>query len=1120
MVIDFSKLDCGQRPTLVLRSMDGRAIQTLGYAFGVSLNAQYNETSELSFAYPAHLDGQRVPGYGKIKGMQIVDMVGIGQFVITGNGIEESASKELKTIKAYSLEYEFTFKKLTLANSTYNFWNPVEPENTILSIILEKMPSWSIGSIDESLIGKYRTFECNNTNLFNFMKGTLQESYSCIFDFDTYNRKINVRDVSSRVQAQPVYVSLHNLAKEITIEEQAEDIFTCLDVNGADGVTIRNVNPLGTNKIYDLTYFMNTDNFSPEIVDKWNNWKQGFESRQQEYFNLTVENALLHVQLETERAALTSLKGELKVLEQHQAVAVEAAAQGSTANLGSYNAEITSKNSEITSKEAFIKELETTLGNSQNSLIAINQACSWSAYGITPEEQKLIDRYIKEDAIEDSSFVSPVVDSFTASGDSYPNSNCSITISGSNITGATLTSGKVVYSARKGKAVITVNGEEKLSGTIIQGAFDAMNGDGVASFYLETGCVTVSGPFTFGTDCVPDPEIGGNYIEGTSGSINSQKANLYITKQVTAYSQRAVEWDLFEYGKEVLARMAEPSYTFSVDSGNFLSMDEFEAFRRELKLGDRLYLDLASDFGVLQPVLLGVEIDFDSRDLKLEFGDSFRLSDSAFKLADLLEQSISMGKSVDLSKYTSQEFHNAGGTNGVQELFDAVLDMANNSLFSSGNQAYIIDDAGIRLRKWTDDTHTAYEDTQIWMTNTSMVFTKDNWNSASMAIGTFTDPEMGELTGVVAPSIVGKLLAGTSLVIESSKQDNGVSVFRVDANGAKLYNSQFDLVNEYVTNGVSRVGQISLHPSIGLVSGALKAENEFYAYDSDGNIVGIKATDGTSIDSVSDIGDKTPMANLWCDNEGNIYLKGNVYATDGVFNGTVYATDGKFEGIVQASDYQDPSGKSMLTNGKFGAEYLDLKGITIRNDNGDVTFSVDSDGHVQIGAGAIDDLDKYALKTELPTSTSDLKNDSGFASYSDVTTYIANQGYQTASGVVSIINGTVTADFVNALGVTALYLQGNIVEVRNPYTYQSYGALYPGTDPKDAVALTLKGNTGLRLASESKSSGVYLEAGSSGFISLDNGCCNIGAKWLGNAGQAWGYDLPAGQYGQIFFKIK
>ena len=87
MVIDFSKFDAKARPTLVLRNLDGTAIQTLGYAFGVSGTFSYNETSTLTFSYPAHVDGKRVPGYDKIVGMRMVDALGIGQFILVNPGI-------------------------------------------------------------------------------------------------------------------------------------------------------------------------------------------------------------------------------------------------------------------------------------------------------------------------------------------------------------------------------------------------------------------------------------------------------------------------------------------------------------------------------------------------------------------------------------------------------------------------------------------------------------------------------------------------------------------------------------------------------------------------------------------------------------------------------------------------------------------------------------------------------------------------------------------------------------------------------------------------------------------------------------------------------------------------
>ena len=1022
MLIDFSKIDGRERPTLVLRSMDGSAIQTLGYAFHIELEPNYNEISTLSFDVPAHIDDARVPGYEKIVGMQIIDMVGVGQFIVNNPDITETAVKGIKSAKAYSLEYEFTFKKLTLTNSTYNFWNPAQPDNTILGIILEKMPSWGVGTVDETLIGKYRTYEVTNQNLYDFMKGTLQESYGCVFEFDTIHRLINVRDVSSQASVQPVYVSLKNLAKEISITEETENIFTCLDVNGAEGIDIRSVNPTGTNTIYDLGYFMTTDNFSQEMIDKWNNWVQGVESRRQEYYNLTVENALLHMQIATENAALGTLQGELKALEAQMVVEIEAAAQGIETNLSSISEQVNAKKNEIAAKEAYIATLNQSLETSQNGLIAVNNACKWSAYGITAEEEKLLNRYIKEDAIEDSSFVAPVVDSYVATGNSFPATNVTVSLSGSSISGSPLSSGKMVYAARGGTAAVTVNGEVKLSAILVQGAFDRLSGKGTICLYTEKGCATISGAYSLSTDCMPDKVIGGSAVFGSTASISSSSADVYITTQLTEYSQKAVAWDLYEYGREVLHRLAYPSYTFSVDSGNFLAMEEFDTFRRNLRLGDKLYLNLGKDFGVLQPVLVGARINFEDKKLSLVFSNSFSLADSAFKLADLLDKSVSMGKSVDLKKYSYNAFANAGGTSGVQQLMNTMTDLALTQIKSSGKQAWTLDDAGFRMRKYADETHATYDPKQIWMSNNMLAFTKDNWATASMALGYFNDKNLGEIYGMVAPSIVGTLLAGSNLVIESAKQSGGVSVFKVDADGAKLYNSQFDLANEYSIDGVTKVGQISLNPSIGIVAGSLSKENAFYSYDTKGNIVGIKATDGSSLLSVADIGKKTPLSNFWVDNHGNVYLKGSVYADNGVFRGTVYATDGeftgkvtatsgKFQGTVQASDFLDGSGKSMLENGKWSQKHLNIKSLNINN-----KFMVDENGFTTI----LSDGNESANVINL--------NSGKFV--------VDAQGNVTMKGNINMSEGTITWDStpVKYQYAKALDENGNPLQIFTSYT--------------------------------------------------------------------------------------
>ena len=58
----------------------------------------------------------------------------------------------------------------------------------------------------------------------------------------------------------------------------------------------------------------------------------------------------------------------------------------------------------------------------------------------------------------------------------------------------------------------------------------------------------------------------------------------------------------------------------------------------------KLYVGISED-ETLAPICVGVKVNFDSpNDLTLEFSDTYTSGDSSFLLADLLEQSVSMGK--------------------------------------------------------------------------------------------------------------------------------------------------------------------------------------------------------------------------------------------------------------------------------------------------------------------------------------------------------------------------------------------------------------------------------------------------------------------------------------------
>lgn len=1056
MLVDFSQVNLKEPPLLILKNVDGTPIQPLGYARNAKAQLRYNDTSVLTFELPEYVDGKKTPHYDDVVGLKNIDWSPIGMFVLVNPVEHNDGIQRYKECTAYSLEYEFTYKTISIETGTYNFWNPMLRDNTVIGRILERMPSWSVGEIDDALWNRYRTFDETGSNIYNFIKSTLQQKYSCIFEFDTYERKINVRSASSIVSTRPVYISLDNLAKEIETEENTEDILTCLDVNGADSVDIRSVNPLGTNKIYNLSYYLTPNNVGDSLSAKWANWQKAFSDAQADYFRLTVDAALAQARYETAAAKLTDLKGDLTVLENLRATYAAAVAQGSglQSELDTANANIRAKEREITSQENLLLDIKSDVDLVLSNMASKNASLAFPKW-FSASDLLIIDRYTKEDSLQDSSFVVPEVETFSVADSSGAITGGSLSVNGSKITMVSHASSKESYSCLGGALSISTGGGT-LTANMIRGVveygssgksfiFTAYLADGSYNTNdFDNGCISISGTCSgISHDLSWDTDTGA-YQQGSRLSTSLPSAYFYLTKNNSEFEQTSVEWDLYDYATEILAKKSAPTYTFSVSVCNFFALDAFEAFKNAIQLGQKLYLDLGS--GVLEPICIGASLDFEKLDdMELEFGDKYSCLDNTFTLADLLDQSISMGKSADFSKFIYEQWVSSGASNSVAEFIKSALDVAKNNILSSSGQAISWGPSGMYFRKW-NASQTAYLDEQIAVINNSIVFTDDSWASAKMAIGKFSDGNAGDVWGIVAPAIVGTLLAGNSLVIESSKKSNGVAVFRVDGNGAKLYNADFDIVSKYTSNGTTYTGQIGLHPTIGITAGHTSGENAYFFYNSSGDITGVRTNLGYSRRNISDLSsNEYPLANFWADMYGNVYLKGNVYATDGVFTGTIHALDGDFTGTLKATTLE---GTLIGKNG--GA----IKGVSlgIGGSNYD-NFVVDSNGNVSMRGninlsggyitwGSNDPTDKLEVKTQ-----DDVLNVLG-----DHFDYITS----TKIGPTEIESPTITGNNINVYGAFHTY---DIYGGHTGYIGSAYGSNAEGNTTQ-GVAMYSGGSSG------------------------------------------------------------
>lgn len=973
MVIDFSKIDIKKRPNFILRNLDGTAIGYLGHILESSARICYMEISELSFKYPSVDNGETLDEYDLLTSMRVIDVEGYGQFLLQSPVENNNTVAKIKTCKAYSLEYELTGKKITLEEGTYNFWNPLAPDGTIMGILLSELPSWSIGTISNDLIGKYRTYSADNQSVYDFMKSKLQESYDCIFDFDTYNRTINVKSFSEIFFTKPVYLSTRNLLNEIEVEENTNELVTALDVHGADDLDIRSVNPMGTNKIYNLDAYMNESYFSKEMIAQWQKWKQTFNSYQQTYFDMSVEQTMLYSQLATENAILADLENELSGLESKKATLVQGVAMDSSLqdDLDAVKVEISAKEKEINKqKKLVIVPIENKITVVTNQLKNINQLTAFSSF-FNEEQITILDCYFKCGSLTDSTFAATNTDSYSTDGETVRGlSSIFNLISLNDLQKTDYTSDKTFYSIRGGM-IETSHTDFSLDAEIVRGTLEVNNDSTfVFSLYLNSGILNGSTKFSGATLSMTGTLSSDVMAVTSSLQFNTSTSNIYFTRDVSEYQKQSIAMELYDYAEQFLEKASQPTYYFSVDSGNFLALDEFVEFAKQFSLGEKLYLHLNED--VYEPYVLAISINFDDlSDFSIEFNEYFQAKEGVMDIRQILEQSVSSSNSLDFNQYLYSSFVTSGAKTSVEQFMKSTIDAMKNNIIAGENNELKIDGTGLRCMKY-DEASGTYSPKQIWMAHNAIMFTEDNWESATIGIGEFTDKNFGTLYGIVLPALVGTLLAGQNLIIESEKQDGGVAVFKMDAEGASLHNASFNL---YGSTG----GRIDMGAILGFVGG--DNPDDMFVYDSFNNPTGVKTANNKSVTKVDDLEvDDTPNVNFWLDMNGDLYIKGVIDAVGGIFrgslevggstafrvdaqgnlkiggtdinpnffvdaNGNLTANDGIFKGTIYGAVYKDNNGDTMMNSDQqFISDYLCLNGINVGNGQ----FVVDANGNVSI----------------------------------------------------------------------------------------------------------------------------------------------------------------------------
>lgn len=232
-------------------------------------------------------------------------------------------------------------------------------------------------------------------------------------------------------------------------------------------------------------------------------------------------------------------------------------------------------------------------------------------------------------------------------------------------------------------------------------------------------------------------------------------------------------------------------------------------------------------------------------------------------------------------------------------------------------------------------------------------------------------------------------------------------------------------------------------------------------------------------------------------------IDGRVTSLSTSIDGIRSEVSGKIDG-KNAQSMIDQSLKGITMSASSGADGTTFKLMANGAELSSQTFdlhvkSVNIDGALTIGQ-----LPKTVAQTsQIPTHTSQLTN---------------NSGYQTEQGVTQIINGTVTTDYIYALGVEASTLRGNQVALKDGGGNTIGGFTLADTTTSTGLGMTTTWG-GIKIQ---PAGNIFLQAGTGGAITVQSGRVQLGAAALCLATASYGYGAPsgAGVAGQIYVQLR
>ena len=265
--------------------------------------------------------------------------------------------------------------------------------------------------------------------------------------------------------------------------------------------------------------------------------------------------------------------------------------------------------------------------------------------------------------------------------------------------------------------------------------------------------------------------------------------NFAITDSMTDVQVIEMSQELFDKGKRELGILSRRRYSFEVDMLCPFFVENFTAYKQQLKLGSKITL-IDSRGNYYYPILIGVSFSFDNlSDVKFTFSESLRNQDEEFNLTQLLGKTANVATNLAINNIKYNSYVNSGDKESFHKMRNEALDLDKQALVNGTKKTVTIDETGILLRSLDESGVNGYSPYQSWWNDNILMFTNDYWKHAKMGVGLITLPNGQKAYGFNVEAMMGIMT-----ITESLHLRNRNNTFSVDESGATLSNATLSIV--------------------------------------------------------------------------------------------------------------------------------------------------------------------------------------------------------------------------------------------------------------------------------------------------------------------------------------